>query len=138
MYHFNPSFFETATNLFNAVVVPQNLRSLIQFLISHEHNLDQKFIWQFECFYQHALVKFYIPTEATKRALPRANLCLAILAYQHSPFLLTFFSLSTPLYTGTLNISFVHIFSSIAQSQTPSLKAVPQEKRLLLLTQLNS
>ena len=44
MYHFNPSFFETATNLFNAVVVPQGLRSLIQFLISHEQILDQYFI----------------------------------------------------------------------------------------------
>ena len=44
MYHFNPSFFETATNLFNAVVVPESLTSLIQFLISHEHILDQYFI----------------------------------------------------------------------------------------------
>ena len=44
MYHFNPSFFETATNLYNAVVLPDSLRSLIQFLISHEHILDQYFI----------------------------------------------------------------------------------------------
>ena len=44
MYHFNPSFFETATNLFNAVVVPQYLRSLIHFLISQDHILDQYFI----------------------------------------------------------------------------------------------
>ena len=46
--------------------------------------------------------------------------------------------LSTPLYTGTLNISFVHLFSSIAQSETPCLTAFHREKRLLLLTQLNS
>ena len=44
MYHFNPSFFETATNRYNAVVLPECLRSLIQFLISHEENLDQYFI----------------------------------------------------------------------------------------------
>ena len=44
MYHFNPSFFETATNLYNAVVLPDSLRSLIQFLISHEDNLDQYFV----------------------------------------------------------------------------------------------
>ena len=44
MYHFNPSFLETATNLYNAVVVPECLRSLIQFLISHEDILDQYFI----------------------------------------------------------------------------------------------
>ena len=44
MYHFNTSFFETATNLYNAVVVPECLTSLIQFLISHEHILDQYFI----------------------------------------------------------------------------------------------
>ena len=44
MYHFNPSFFETATNLYNAVVLPDSLRSLIQFLISIEHILDQYFI----------------------------------------------------------------------------------------------
>ena len=69
MYHFNPSFFETATSLFNAVVVPQRLRSLIQFLIGHEHILDQYFREHFECFYQHALVKFYIPTEATRKGL---------------------------------------------------------------------
>ena len=30
MYHFNPSFFETATILYNAVVVPECLRSLIK------------------------------------------------------------------------------------------------------------
>ena len=44
MYHFNPSFFETATNLYNAVVLPECLRSLNQFLISHEDILDQYFI----------------------------------------------------------------------------------------------
>ena len=33
-------------------------------------------------------------------------------------------------------ISFVHLFSSIAQSETPSLRAFPREKRLLLLTHL--
>ena len=44
IYHFNPSFFETATNLYNAVVVPESLRSLIQFLISHERILHQYFI----------------------------------------------------------------------------------------------
>ena len=44
MYHFNTSFFETATNLYNAVVLPECLRSLIQFLISHEDILDQYFI----------------------------------------------------------------------------------------------
>ena len=44
MYHFNPSFFEFAKNLYNAVVVPECLRSLIQFLISHEHILDQYII----------------------------------------------------------------------------------------------
>ena len=73
-----------------------------------------------------------------ERVLPCANLCLAIFACQHNPFLLTFFSLSILLYTDTLNISFVHHFSSIAQSETPSLRAFPREKRLLLLTQLNS
>ena len=41
MYHLNPSFFEIAKNLYNAVVVPECLRLLIQFLISHEHFLDQ-------------------------------------------------------------------------------------------------
>ena len=69
IYHFNPSFFETATNLYNAVVLPDGLRSLIEFLISHEHILDHNFIKQFECFYQHALVKLYIPTEATRKGL---------------------------------------------------------------------
>ena len=44
MYHFHPSFFETATNLYNPVVVPECLRLLIQVLISHEHILDQYFI----------------------------------------------------------------------------------------------
>ena len=44
MYHFNPSFFETATNLYNAVVLPECLRLLNQFLISHEDILDQYFI----------------------------------------------------------------------------------------------
>ena len=44
MYHFNTSFIETATNLYNGLVVPECLRSLIQFLISQEHILDQNFI----------------------------------------------------------------------------------------------
>ena len=30
MYHFNPSFFETATSLYNAAVVPECLRLLIK------------------------------------------------------------------------------------------------------------
>ena len=87
MYHFNPSFFETATNLFNAVVVPQCLRSLIQFLISHEHILDQYFIEHFECFYQHALVKFYIPTEATRKGLAMSKPVSGYLSLPAQPFL---------------------------------------------------
>ena len=92
----------------------------------------------FNVFINTLLLNFIYQQKQQERALPWANLCLVNLACQHSPFLLTFFSLSTPLYTGTLNISFVHLFSSIAQSETPSLRAFPQEKRLLLLTQLNT
>ena len=44
MYHFNPFLFESATSLYNGVVVPECLRSLIQLLISHEHILDQYII----------------------------------------------------------------------------------------------
>ena len=87
MYHFNPFFFETAKNLYKGVVVPECLRSLIQFLNSHEHILDQYNIQHFYCFYQHALVKIYIPTEATRKGLAMSKPVSGYLSLPAQPFL---------------------------------------------------
>ena len=69
---------------------------------------------------------------SSRKSLAMSKPVSGYLSLQHSPFLLTFFNLSTPLYTGTLNISFVHHFLSITQSETPSLRAFPWKKRLLI------
>ena len=54
------------------------------------------------------------------------------------PFLVDVLQFEHPAIYWHINISFVHLFSSIAQSETPSLKAFTREKRLLLLTQLDA
>ena len=57
------------------------------------------------------------------------------------PFLVDVLQFEYPaIYTGILNISFVHPFSSNAQSETPSLRAFPREKTAVITntTQLSN